>query len=115
MQLFPKSPVATPIAIPVDSPDHIPANNPETGVPTAGKNAIAAPNLNTVNQILQGHYGDASSGKDWGVAIVDGAQVKLEDVLGEKSKFLYAYDFGDDWHNKAFRGCLQVGSSGISP
>jgi hypothetical protein len=31
---------------------------------------------------------------------VNEAKVKLEDVLGEKSKFLYSYDFGDDWRHE---------------
>jgi Plasmid pRiA4b ORF-3-like protein len=39
-------------------------------------------------------------GEDWGVTIVNEAKVKLEDVLQEKSKFLYSYDFGDDWRHE---------------
>jgi Plasmid pRiA4b ORF-3-like protein len=47
------------------------------------------------------HYGEPPSpGEDWGVAIVNEAKVKLDDVLGEKSKFLYTYDFGDDWRHE---------------
>jgi PHD/YefM family antitoxin component YafN of YafNO toxin-antitoxin module len=47
------------------------------------------------------HYSDPPPPReDWGVAIVDEAKVKLEQVLGEKSKFLYSYDFGDDWQHE---------------
>jgi prevent-host-death family protein len=47
------------------------------------------------------HYGEPPSPEeDWGVTIVNEAKVKLEDILGEKSKFLYTYDFGDDWQHE---------------
>ena len=48
------------------------------------------------------HYGEQiGPGEDWGVPIVDETQVKLADVVrGEKTKFLYIYDFGDDWEHE---------------
>jgi prevent-host-death family protein len=56
------------------------------------------------------HYGDPPPpGESWGVEIVNEAKVKLEQVLGEKSKFLYSYDFGDDWqHEIVVEKVLQI-------
>ena len=48
------------------------------------------------------HYGEPiGPEEDWGVPIVDEAQVKLADLgCGVKTKFLYTYDFGDNWQHE---------------
>ena len=48
------------------------------------------------------HYGEPiGPEEDWGVPIVDEAQVKLADLgCGLKTKFLYTYDFGDNWQHE---------------
>ena len=53
-------------------------------------------------EIDEQHYGEPPApGEGWGVAIVDEARVKLSNVVrGEKAKFLYTYDFGDDWQHE---------------
>ena len=53
-------------------------------------------------EIDEKHYTEMPPpGMDWGVPIVDEAQVMLTDVVqGEKIKFLYTYDFGDSWQHR---------------
>ena len=53
-------------------------------------------------EIDEKHYAEMPPpGMDWGVPIVDEARVMLADVVqGEKTTFLYTYDFGDSWQHR---------------
>lgn len=42
----------------------------------------------------------APPGDNWGMPVTNEAKVTLENVLREKQKFLYTYDFGDDWQHE---------------
>ena len=48
---------------------------------------------------IQGeHYGDPAAGEELG--FLDENEYRLQDVAGPKEKFLYEYDFGDDWEHE---------------
>ncbi len=47
------------------------------------------------------HYGELEDDLGFGLEVKDAKRVKLSQVVaGEKTKFTYVYDFGDDWRHE---------------
>ena len=60
-------------------------------------------------------YGNAGMFDDWDDGPIDGKRVRLNQVAAPRSRFIYQYDFGDNWQHEIKIEKVVTPEAGIKP